>query len=342
MTEAIIRKKGKVGQITLNRPHALNALTYEMISDIEKALLEWENDTSVKVVLVDAEGPRAFCAGGDISDLYKQGQIKNFGFGQKFWADEYRLNARIDGYPKPYVVFMQGFTMGGGVGISCHGSHRVVGETSRIAMPECGIGLVPDVGGSFLLTQRSINLGIYLGTTCSHMDASDAIFANFADYFILEEKWPYIKHQIIETGDLSILNVQNKKPPTSYLSRNLDIIEEVFSEKNLISLVKRMEQFPELASSFERLKKASPLSILVTLHMLRMPEILQSVKKALEIEYRYTARAQELTDFQEGIRAMVVDKDRKPIWKHSSFDTVTEEEALCLLKPLDNSLDLRL
>ncbi len=342
MTDTIIQKIGKVGQITLNRPQALNALTYEMIIDIEKALLEWKYDQSVIAVLVDAEGPRAFCAGGDISDLYKQGQLHNYVFGQKFWADEYRLNALIDGYPKPYVVFMQGFTMGGGVGISCHGSHRIVGETSRIAMPECGIGLVPDVGGSYLLTQRSVSLGIYLGTTGSQMDANDAIFTKFADYFILEEHWPKIKQQIIQTGDLDILEDLNEKLSPSFLSQNFDKIEKVFSEKNPLFLMDQMMHFPELAKGLERLNKASPLSVLVTLYMLRMPEISQSVKNALEIEYRYTARAQELTDFQEGIRAMVIDKDRNPMWKHSSIEAVTKEEALCLLRPLHGSFDLGL
>ncbi len=342
MAEAIIQKMGKIGQITLNRPRALNALTYKMITDIEKALIEWQSDSSIRAVLVDAEGSRAFCSGGDISDLYKQGQKENYEFGQKFWADEYRLNALIDGYSKPYVVFMQGFTMGGGVGISCHGSHRIVGKTSRIAMPECGIGLVPDVGGSFLLTRKSTNLGIYLGITCSHMDASDAIFAGFADHLIPEEKWEEVKRKLIQTGDPSCLANFDEKPPPSYLARNFNIIEEVFSEEKPSSLINKMGHFSQLESGLARLKKASPLSVLVTLHMLRIPEVSQSVKQALEIEYRYTARAQEFTDFQEGIRAMVVDKDRKPIWKYSSLEAVPKEEVLSLLKPLDNSLGLRL
>ena len=342
MADIVIQKKGKVGQITLSRPNALNALTYEMITSIEKALIEWENDISVQAILVDAEGPRAFCAGGDISELYKQGERKNYEFGQKFWADEYRLNALIDIYPKPYVVFMQGFTMGGGVGISCHGSHRIVGESSRIAMPECGIGLVPDIGGSFLLTQRSTNLGIYLGITGSQMDASDAIFAGFADHFIPETKWNIVKRKLIQTGDPHFIEDIEEDLPPSHLSKNFDTIVKVFSESDPISIINKMIQYPKLASSLARLRKASPLSVLVTSYMLRIPEISQSVKAALKIEYRYTARAQEFTDFQEGIRAMVVDKDRNPIWKHSSLEAVTKEEALCLLKPLGSHLELRL
>ena len=170
MTDVIIRQNGNVGHITLNRPDALNALTYNMILKIEKVLISWKQNEEVKIVLVDANGDKAFCSGGDVSDLYKNGTTGNFEFGKLFWSDEYRLNLLVSNYPKPYVVFMHGFTMGGGVGISCHGSHRIVGDSSIIAMPECSIGLVPDVGGSYLLTRKSKQLGIYLGISGQHMN----------------------------------------------------------------------------------------------------------------------------------------------------------------------------
>ncbi|NCW54921.1 MAG: enoyl-CoA hydratase/isomerase family protein, partial [Rhodobacteraceae bacterium] len=147
MTDIHIRRSGHVGRITLQRPDALNAMTYNMCQKIDAALKSWADDSSVKCVLIDALGKRAFCAGGDIADLYATGKAGDYEYGQTFWAEEYRTNALIAEYPKPYVALMQGFTMGGGVGISCHGSHRIVGESSQIAMPECGIGLVPDVGG---------------------------------------------------------------------------------------------------------------------------------------------------------------------------------------------------
>ena len=176
MSEDIfIRKSGYIGHITLNRPDVLNSLTYSMILSIEKALIEWETDENIALIIIDAEGDRAFCAGGDIQILYENGFKKNFAYGKKFWADEYRLNEKIANYKKPFVAFMQGFTMGGGVGVSCHGSHRIVGETSKIAMPECSIGLVPDVGGSFLLAKLPGNIGIFLGVTGKRMRASDAI-----------------------------------------------------------------------------------------------------------------------------------------------------------------------
>ena len=190
MSDILIRKIGRAGRITLNRPDALNALTYAMIHDIEAALDAWRDDDEVALVVIDAAGEKAFSAGGDIAEMYRTGTAGDFAYGRTFWADEYRVNAKIAEYPKPYVAFMQGFTMGGGVGVSCHGSHRVVGESSRIAMPECGIGLIPDVGGSFLLARAPGRLGEYLGTTGTRMGPGDAIFAGFADLFIPEAAGP--------------------------------------------------------------------------------------------------------------------------------------------------------
>ena len=184
MSDINLRIKGKAGRITLQRPEALNAMTYDMCLAIENALIDWKNDPNVELVIIDALGEKAFCSGGDISDLYEAGLSKNYSYGKKFWADEYRLNALISNYPKPYISFMQGYTMGGGVGISCHGSHRIVCETSKIAMPECSIGLVPDVGGSLLLAKAPSNIGYFLGLTGTQMSASDAIVAGFADIYI--------------------------------------------------------------------------------------------------------------------------------------------------------------
>ncbi len=175
MTDIDIRQQGRAGRITLNRPKALNALTYDMIRAIEAALDAWRDDDAVKLILIDAIGDRAFCAGGDIADLYRTGTAGDFAYGQQFWRDEYRMNAKLAEYPKPVVSFLQGFTMGGGVGVGCHASHRIVGDTSQIAMPECGIGLVPDVGGSLILARAPGHLGEYLGLTASRMGPGDAI-----------------------------------------------------------------------------------------------------------------------------------------------------------------------
>ena len=172
---------------------------------IEATLDEWRDDPAVACVVIDAEGERAFCSGGDIAELYARGLKGDYAYGQKFWSDEYRLNAKIFEYPKPVVSFLQGFTMGGGVGIGCHGSHRIVGDTSQIAMPEVGIGLVPDVGGSLMLALAPDRLGEYLGTTAARMNASDAIFAGFADLYIPESKWPTLIDALETSGDPACL-----------------------------------------------------------------------------------------------------------------------------------------
>lgn len=146
MSDIDIRITGRAGRITLTRPKALNAMTYDMCLAIEAALDDWATQDAVALVIIDAEGDRAFCSGGDIAELYETGTKGDYAYYRRFWADEYRLNNKMFSYAKPIVSLLQGFTMGGGVGIGCHGSHRIVGDSSQVAMPECGIGLVPDVG----------------------------------------------------------------------------------------------------------------------------------------------------------------------------------------------------
>ena len=231
MNDISIRLTGHAGRITLTRPKALNALSYDMANAIEEALDQWRDDEAVKIVIIDAEGDKAFCAGGDIQKLYDTGRAGDYSFGQRFWRDEYRLNAKIAEYPTPYIAFMQGVTMGGGVGISCHGSHRIVGETSQIAMPEVGIGLVPDVGGSLLLSKAPGRLGEFLGTTATRMAADDAIFCGFADSYIPLEKWPSLISSLEETGDITL--IQGESPPQGTLRKMQTEIDAHFGGESL-------------------------------------------------------------------------------------------------------------
>ena len=326
MSEDIfIRKSGYVGHITLNRPEVLNSLTYSMILSIENALIEWETDNGIALIIIDAEGDRAFCAGGDIQILYENGVNKNFAYGQKFWADEYRLNEKIANYKKPFVAFMQGFTMGGGVGVSCHGSHRIVGETSKIAMPECSIGLVPDVGGSFLLAKLPGNIGTFLGVTGKRMKASDAIYCGFADYFIPERKWEDLKVKLVETGNIDWIKKFQGSTESSEIENSFSQISEAMvdiSSKNIESRLKH----PFFEKDLSALRFNSPISVVYTIMMLKMEKVQNNISDALDAEYRFTARSQEFGDFQEGIRAAVIDKDRNPLWKHKSLAEVSEDD----------------
>lgn len=344
MADIDIRVTGHAGRITLNRPKALNALTYDMLRAIEAALEAWRNDDTVKLVIIDALGDRAFCAGGDIQDLYDTGRAGDFAFGQTFWRDEYRLNARIAEYPKPYIAFMQGFTMGGGVGVSCHGSDRIVGESSQIAMPECGIGLVPDVGGSELLAAAPGRLGDYFGVTAARMSAWDAIYCGFADHYVPELKWPDLIAALENDDDISVITKFAAPVEEAPIRANESEINQLFAAETLIeievALQKSSSEFA--AQTLKAIRRNSPLSAAVAIEMLRRLRRDGGIRAALHLEYRYTFRAMEHGDFLEGIRAQIIDKDRNPSWRHAAISDVTSENITFMLSPLgDDSLNLK-
>ena len=336
MSDIDIRITGQAGRITLTRPQALNAMTYEMCLAIERAFDDWRSDDAVGLIVIDAEGDRAFCSGGDIAELYATGTKGDYAYGRTFWADEYRLNHKIFSYPKPVVSFLQGFTMGGGVGIGCHGSHRVVGETSQIAMPECGIGLVPDVGGTLMLALAPGRLGEYLGITGTRMNAADAIFAGFADHYIPELKWPDLIAALEENGTPDALNAVEETAPDATLEPALDQINAFFAGERLGDILTLLKN-ADSAFATQTLKKTarnSPLSMAATveiLHRLRGPSL--TLEKALDLEYRFTYRAMEKGDFLEGIRAAIIDKDRNPQWQYSDMD-VPLAAVSSMLQPL--------
>ncbi len=336
MSDVIIRKVGRAGRITLNRPQALNAMTYKMCLAIEAAFDAWRDDAQVDLVVIDAEGDRAFCSGGDIAELYATGTNGDYAYGQKFWADEYRLNAKIFTYPKPVVSFLQGFTMGGGVGLGCHGSHRVVGETSQIAMPECGIGLMPDVGGTLMLALAPGRVGEYLGTTATRMSAEDAIYAGFADIYVPELKWLDAIAELERSGTAETLAALKITPPASALAEAEGQINETFDGEALEDVLNnlRVKDSPFAQESLKKMSRMSPLAMAATIeviHRLRGPSL--SIEKALDFEYRFTFRAMEHSDFLEGIRAAIIDKDRTPSWLYPDMNVPLAAVAK-MLQPL--------
>lgn len=316
------RIEGAAGRITLERPQALNALTYDMLRAIEAALDTWRDDPCVKLVIIDAAGEKAFAAGGDIRDLYETGKTGDFAYGQKFWADEYRLNAKIAEYPKPYIAFMQGFTMGGGVGVSCHGSHRIVCENTQIAMPECGIGLVPDVGGSLLLARGPGSLGEYLGLTSARMGPADAIYASFADHFVPYADWDALRGKLVSTGDASQIEAFSSVPSGGSLQSQQAQIDAAFNPPSLADIVNHLEATPSdfATNALKSLSRNSPLSLSVALDVIASARCSQNIRDTLREEYRYVYRCMEHGDFLEGIRAAIIDKDRNPNWPHTLKD----------------------
>ncbi len=343
--DIIIRTQGRAGRITLNRPRALNALSYDMCLAIDAALRQWRDDPDVALVIIDAAGERAFCAGGDIQEMYDTGTRGDYSYGQRFWADEYRMNARIARFPKPYVALMQGFTMGGGVGVGCHGSHRIVGDSSQIAMPECGIGLVPDVGGSLLLARAPGRLGEYLALTATRMNAGDAIYTGFADSYVPESKWSELVVALEETGNPDVITKYAAPPPAGTLRDAQAEIDRLFAAPSLAEIWAAVSAADsDLAHKAARaIARNSPLSMAVTLQMLHnLRERDAEIEDALAQEFRFTARSMEHGDFLEGIRAAIIDKDRNPQWRHSAPDAVNPDEAAALLAPLgDMELDLQ-
>lgn len=343
MADILIRVNGRAGRITLTRERALNALSYRMCLDIAAALDAWADDDAVAVVVIDAAGERAFCAGGDIQEMYETGRAGDYGYGRRFWADEYRMNDRIAEYPKPVVSLMQGFTMGGGVGLGCHAGHRVVCESSQIAMPEVAIGLVPDVGGTALLARAPGHLGEYLGATAARMGPGDALHAGFADAFVPREYWLDLVERLELSGDVAVLAALSETPPPGPILALRDEIDTLFARDAAeieAALAAAPGAFAEGAHA--ALARASPLAVACALANIRAVRAAGGgIRAALTREYRFTWRALEQGDFLEGIRAKLIDKDNAPRWRHGRVSDVDTDEVAAMLAPLGEN-DLRL
>ncbi|WP_300531177.1 3-hydroxyisobutyrate dehydrogenase [uncultured Mameliella sp.] len=343
MSDIQIRTEGQAGRITLTRPKALNALTWDMCLATEQALDAWATDDTVKLIIMDATGDRAFCAGGDIAEMYRTGKAGDLDYGRSFWRDEYRMNAKLAEYPKPIVSFLHGFVMGGGVGIGGHCSHRIVGESTQISMPECGIGFVPDVGGTYTLARAPGRLGEYLGLTAARMGPGDAIHAGFADRFHPEAVWPALKQALIDSGDVAALG-DAPKAPDSPLAAAQPEIDALFGGEALRDVFNTLKASDSdmARDALKRLSRNSPLSMAVTLemiHRLRTPSL--DIRKALEMEYRVSHRIMAQGDFLEGIRAAIIDKDKTPNWRHA-LDSVPLVDVSKMLMPLGkDKLDFR-
>ncbi len=334
--DVLIRKEGRAGRITLNRPAALNALTWAMALEIEKALDAWADDPQVRAVIVDAAGEKAFCAGGDIAELYREGCAGNYDYGRRFWRDEYRLNAKIYRYAKPYIALMDGIVMGGGVGLSSHGSRRIVTERSVVAMPETGIGLIPDVGGTYLLSRMPGRCGEYIAMTSSRMGPGDAIYGGFADLYMPSAKKAEAIATLCETGDPKTLDALCEAPPESELAAHHSEIDALFAGADALACVKALEaaSTPLADKAALAIRRNSPLAVAAAFEAVRRARALKSIEECLVQEYRFTYRCQEMSEFLEGVRAAVIDKDRKPQWRPARLEDLDMQRVHALLAPL--------
>jgi enoyl-CoA hydratase/carnithine racemase len=292
----------------------------------------------VALVLIDADGPRAFCAGGDLQAIYDASRRGDFEHARRFWTEEYRANARIAAFSKPYVALTQGYVMGGGVGVSAHGRVRVAGDTTRVAMPECGIGLIPDVGGSHLLARAPGRLCEYLGLTGHQMDAGDAIHAGFADCYVPEADWPALTARLVD-GDAAAAAAFARPAPVSALAALQPQIDAAFDGPDLETIMARLAASDWGAGAVTTLQRRSPLSMACTLALVRAARDEPGVEAALTRELRFTARCLADGDLLEGIRAQVIDKDRRPQWR-DVIDGVRPAQVAAMLAPLGDA-DLR-
>jgi enoyl-CoA hydratase len=342
--EVLVSRQGALGRIRLNRPRALNSLTLEMVRTVSGALDAFERDVEVAVVLIDGAGERGLCAGGDIRAIYESGRRRD-GCAERFLREEYALNARIASYPKPYVAIMDGITMGGGVGVSAHGRHRVVTERTRVALPEAAIGFFPDVGATWLLPRAPGEVGTYLGMTGEAIGPDDAIHARLADTCVASADLSTLHLALAALGPLAraadvsrTLEGLSRPPEPGSLRRNQAIIDRVMSFDEVpeirTALGKEGSEFAD--RTLHAMAAASPTSLKLTLRLLRLGRSSASLEECLIREYRAACRALQGHDFYEGIRAAVIDKDKRPRWSPARLDEVGEALVREHLAPVED------
>lgn len=339
MTEFVqTHVSGRTGIITLNRPAALNSLSLEMVRAMTAALHAWRDDASISAVFVHSTSEKAYCAGGDIRFFHQKGMASATGGAaliEDFFTEEYALNYLIHHYPKPYVALMDGVVMGGGMGIAQAGPQarlRIVTERTKMAMPEVGIGLFPDVGGGHFLSRATGKVGTYLGVTGAIIGAADAIYADLADVFVLSSELPALHALIAEAkGDLreavrsfAASFTPQADPSTSSLATSHDAIERHFSAATVLAIMASLaSDASEFASkALETMKKKSPLMMCVTLAQLQRAATMD-IADCLRMERTMVRRCFEHGEVIEGVRALAIDKDHSPRWNPATLDEVS-------------------
>ncbi|HEY6650158.1 MAG TPA: enoyl-CoA hydratase/isomerase family protein [Mycobacterium sp.] len=338
--DVLVNVENGIGLITLNRPKAINSLTHPMVTALSKVLTDWEHDDNVRAVVLSGAGERGLCAGGDIVVIYHSAQADG-SEARQFWYDEYLLNAQIGRFSKPYVALMDGFVMGGGVGVSAHGSVRVVTDTTKMAMPEVGIGFIPDVGGTFILSHAPGLLGHHAALTGAQFDGADAITLGFADHFVPHDKLPAFKDAIVADGIDAALAAHMQEPPPSQLLAQRDWIDHCYAGNTVEDIVAalRGHDAGPANDAANLIASRSPISVSVALQAIRRAAKLDTLEDVLRQEYRTSVGALRSHDLVEGIRAQVIDKDRNPKWSPASLAAVTIADVEAYFAPADRELE---
>ena len=347
--DVLLSQRGSVGFIVLNRPKALNSITFDMVTCIQSALTKWEADPGIKAVVIEGAGDRAFCAGGDVIAVSKAGQAQD-PLSREFFQAEYRLNRAIHLYSKPYIAFLDGITMGGGVGLSVHGNCRIVTERTVFAMPETGIGLFPDVGGSHFLSRCPGQVGLYLGLTGARLGAADMLSIGLADHYMpasARESFfsalEAVDWSAGSPGDIvrACAAQHVAKAEASALDALRGQIDEIFSDGSMEDILARLRaDGGDIAQTIlKHLSTKTPTLLKVTLVQLRRGAQ-QDFDANMQMEYRMVRHALRAgSDFHEGVRALLIDKDKSPHWAPDTVEAVQDADVEAFFqRPLEGDL----
>jgi enoyl-CoA hydratase len=333
----LFEKRGAAALITLNRPKALNALTHGMCLQMTMQLRAWATDDDVKVVVVQGSGDRAFCAGGDIRSLYESGQNKT-PYALNFYRDEYVLNALIKHYAKPYVALINGIVMGGGVGVSVHGSHRIANETTTFAMPETGIGLFPDVGGSYFLPRMEGRIGIYLGLTGARLKTVDTLYSGVATHFVPMKDWPALIEDLAAGKSVDrAVDRKGEDLPSGFLADHRTSIDRIFAHNSVEEILAALDadHTDWSRDTAKTIRGKSPTATKLAFRQVREGAKLD-FDDCMKMEWRMVTRVIAGHDFYEGVRATIIDKDGAPKWNPASLAEVSDADIDAYFAPLGN------
>ncbi|MCB2113920.1 MAG: enoyl-CoA hydratase/isomerase family protein [Parvularculaceae bacterium] len=348
-SEILFERKGSFGVVTLNRPDALNALSRNMCTAFRAKLIEWERESSIGAVLVKGAGERAFCAGGDIRRVREEA-MSDRDHACGFFHEEYRLNALIHHYSKPYVALIDGIVMGGGAGVSIHGDFRVVGDKTLFAMPETAIGLFPDVGGGHFLTRLHDGLGLYYALTGARAKAADAMAAGLATHYVATREAQAMERDLtaLSLGAHAhaqieaVLDDYSSDPGAAHVNQIRPSLKRLFEGHETFTefYAALVDDGHDVANDMRRiLSRMSPTSLKLTFEQMRRARTLD-LDDELRMEYAMVRRVLDGHDFYEGVRAVLVDKDKAPRWSPANLDDVTDAEISAYFEPLDRGLTL--
>lgn len=340
--DVLVEKRGALGLLTLNRPQALNALNESMVAGIQAGLDAFLTDDAIKAVAIRGVGGKAFCAGGDIRLMHEYGTSNRHQIALDFWADEYRLNAFIHHYKKPYIALVDGIVMGGGVGVSLHGSHRLAGPNYLFAMPEVGIGFFPDVGASYALPRLPGAVGAYLAITGARIRRADAMALGLATHSVKAGAEEAILAGLAagQGIDAVLLSVA-EEPGDAPIRTNLDAINRHFGHDSISAVFASLAADASLFAqdTLAGMRKKSPMSMAIALEQIRRGGTLD-FDEVMVMEFRIVSRIIRDPDFYEGVRALIIDKDNAPIWNPASIEAIDPARVAEHFAPLDADLKL--